>query len=95
MYYMPPEALKEKASCTPKLDIFSFGHLALYTANQEFPEVYDVTDSLTMKMKEEGTIQRERRKTSITIESEKVTVFTLSSPSVSLITPTRDLSQET
>ena len=63
MYYMPPEALKAKASCTPKLDIFSFGHLALYTVNQKFPEVYDVTDSLTMKMKEEGTIQRERRKT--------------------------------
>ena len=62
MFYMPPEALKEKASCTPKLDIFSFGHLALYTVNQEFPEVYDVTDSLTMKMKEEGTIQRERRR---------------------------------
>ena len=64
-YYMPPEALKENASCTPKLDIFSFGHLALYTVTQKLPEVYDITESLTMRMKEEGTIQRERRKTSI------------------------------
>ena len=61
-HYMPPEALKENASCTPKLDIFSFGHLALYTVIQELPEVYDVTESLTMKMKQDGTIQRERRR---------------------------------
>ena len=27
MFYMPPEARFEKAQCTPKLDIFSYGHL--------------------------------------------------------------------
>ena len=64
-YYMPPEALKEKASCTPKLDIFSFGHLAHYTVNQELPEVYEITESLMVKMLKKGTLQREKRKKSI------------------------------
>jgi len=41
--YMPPEALREKAPYSYKLDIFSFGHLILYTVNQEFPQVHEVT----------------------------------------------------
>ena len=61
--YMPPEALMEKASCTPKLDIFSFGHLTLFTVNQEFPKVYDITQ--TSKMQKQGTIQRFKRKTAL------------------------------
>ena len=65
MFYMPPEALKEKASCTPKLDIFSFGHLALYTVTQKPPEVHDITDSWTMKMKQEGITQRLKRRKSL------------------------------
>ena len=39
--YMPPEALSEKPQYDFKLDIFSFGVLSLYTANQEFPIVQD------------------------------------------------------
>lgn len=35
--YMPPEAFDVKTKYTDKLDIFSFGHLALYTAIGEFP----------------------------------------------------------
>ena len=60
MFYMPPEALKEKASCTPKLDIFSFGHLALYTVNQEFPKVYNVT--MTMNILQQGISERLKRR---------------------------------
>ena len=63
MFYMPPEALMEKASCTPKLDIFSFGHLTLFTVNQELPEVYEVKQ--TSKMQKQGTIQRCKRQAAL------------------------------
>ena len=59
MWYMPPEALEENASCTPKLDIFSFGHLTLYMANQELPNVYTI--KLTMEIVKQGIIERLRR----------------------------------
>ena len=66
MFYMPPEALMEKASCTPKLDIFSFGHLTLFTVNQEFPKVYDITQTSDIsKMQKQGTIQRFKRQTAL------------------------------
>ena len=35
--YMPPEACSDHARFNEKLDIFSFGHLALFTATQMFP----------------------------------------------------------
>ena len=35
--YMPPEALEAHSSYNAKLDIFSFGHLALFTMTQVFP----------------------------------------------------------
>ena len=35
--YMPPEACSDHAKFNEKLDIFSFGHLALFTATQVFP----------------------------------------------------------
>ncbi len=35
--YMPPEALEEEPKYSSTLDIFSFGHLALYTIVQDFP----------------------------------------------------------
>ena len=60
MFYMPPEALKEKASCSPKLDIFSFGHLSLYVVNQEFPKVYNIT--LTMAIQKQGIVEGLKRK---------------------------------
>ena len=59
-YYMPPEALLEHAQCSTKLDIFSFGHLALYTLNQKTPSVFEVT--MTPELKVKGTQQAERRK---------------------------------
>ena len=37
--YMPPEALKEIPVYGTELDVFSFGHLCLYVANQKFPYV--------------------------------------------------------
>ena len=35
--YMPPEAFELPPKYGPKLDMFSFGHLALFMATQEFP----------------------------------------------------------
>lgn len=35
--YMPPEALGKKPDYTTSLDIFSFGHLTLFTISQIFP----------------------------------------------------------
>ena len=40
--YMPPEALMPEPKYDVKLDIFSFGVLALCIANQEFPYPYEV-----------------------------------------------------
>ena len=34
LVYMPPEARNDSHRCGPSLDIFSFGHLALYTLTQ-------------------------------------------------------------
>ena len=36
--YMPPEALQTRARYCDKLDMFSFGHLALYATTQVFPQ---------------------------------------------------------
>ena len=38
LHYMPPEALEANSKYSDKLDMFSFGHLALYTIIQEWPE---------------------------------------------------------
>ena len=38
LIYMPPEAFEPKPKYGPSLDIFSFGHLALFTAIRIFPK---------------------------------------------------------
>jgi serine/threonine protein kinase len=62
-FYMPPEALRENALCTTKLDIFSFGHLILYTVTQELPRVYDVIQ--THNMQQQGIVERMKREKAI------------------------------
>ena len=52
---MPPEACSDHCKYNVKLDIFSYGHLALFTAAQTFPSnlppVYDDEDStFTLKL---------------------------------------------
>ena len=63
MFYMPPEACMEKAECTSKLDIFSFGHLSLHVLLEDYPEVFEV--KVTSKMLSDGTIQIMRRKNTL------------------------------
>ena len=60
IYYMPPEALKENPKYDEKLDIFSFGHLALYVINQVFPDVFEVT--ITPDVLHEETVQILKRR---------------------------------
>ena len=59
--YMPPEALKENPKYDQKIDIFSFGHLAIYVVIQEFPNVYEVTITPAVQ----GIHQRLRRQKSL------------------------------
>ena len=64
-FYMPPEALKENPKYDEKLDIFSFGHLALYVINQVLPEVFEVTITPAVLRDHEETLQILRRRTAI------------------------------
>ena len=59
-FYMPPEAQFEHAECSTKLDIFSFGHLSVYTLNQRAPQVFEVP--MTPELQKEGSYQTMKRK---------------------------------
>ena len=63
MFYMPPEACEEKAACTTKLDIFSFGHLSLHIVIGDFPVVYEVR--ITPDLLQKGGVQILRRRRSL------------------------------
>ena len=55
--YMPPEAFESDYG--KELDCFSFGALALYTVNQQFPEVDD--DSISVQSAQDQDIQIQKR----------------------------------
>ena len=50
MDYMPPEALDQRPRYDDKLDCFSFGHLALYLLNEEYPAPVGTGAQLTRRM---------------------------------------------
>ena len=59
--YMPPEALSSNPRYGPPLDMFSFGHLTLFTATQVFPrDLLTPTyhDPLTNRVKGRNEIER-------------------------------------
>ena len=58
--YMPPEALQEVPKYDTQLDIFSFGHLALYAITEEFPSVASITynDPVTKVLKARTEVER-------------------------------------
>ena len=61
--YMPPEALCENPNYDTCLDIFSFGQVALYTANQQFPEVFSaIFDPKMTSAIRSGEVEILRRK---------------------------------
>ena len=63
MYYMPPEARKENAVYTSKLDMFSFGHLSLHTVLGDYPVVYE--DDITPEVLQKGNAQIRKRQSSL------------------------------
>ena len=63
--YMSPEALQEIPVYNYKLDIFSFGHLTLYVAGQEFPVVHDLNARDMYSALKQSTVQIQRRRRAI------------------------------
>lgn len=59
--YMPPEALDSQSTYSDRLDIFSFGHLALYTMIREFPKNLLSSTYITSKDKVVARSEIERR----------------------------------
>ena len=57
--YMPPEAFEDGCKYTVKLDIFSFGHLALVTCIQQ--NAHPLLNHMYMKKNEQGKRQRAPR----------------------------------
>ena len=62
--YMPPEAFEVPPKYGSKLDMFSFGHLALFTATQQFPghllpSIYQ--DPTSRRLVPRNEIERRRR----------------------------------
>ena len=59
--YLPPEAFSEHSKHAPSIDVFSFGHLALYVALQEFPEIsHEEILTLTRKKREIEILKRKK-----------------------------------
>ena len=59
--YMPPEALDPHSTYSERLDVFSFGHLALYTLLREFPKDLPPATYITSKGDIVARTELERR----------------------------------
>ena len=68
--YMPPEALRERPKYDTPLDVFSFGHLALYLSIQQFPVVYEISPEDTIEAYQTGEVAIRRRQKWINMLSE-------------------------
>ena len=61
LQYMPPEALEKDATYCEKLDMFSFGHLSLYTITQVFPDLLGPnTQDKAKRLKPRSEIERRK-----------------------------------
>ena len=58
--YMPSEALSPDPKYDAKLDVFSYGALTLYVANQEFPTVYELQIPPLVTKKQEIQIYKRK-----------------------------------
>ena len=62
-HFMSPESLTQTPKYSDKLDVFSFGHLAIYLVNQQAPHVED--SSITKKDVKNKQIQIAKRRKSL------------------------------
>ena len=62
-WYMPPEALQEVPKYDTQLDVFSFGHLALFALTEEFPTVTPNTynDPVTRELHARTEVERRKK----------------------------------
>ena len=74
-FYMPPEAQFEHAECSTKLDIFSFGHLSIYTVNQRAPQVFEV--HVTPELQSGGRYQTMKRRSDLEAISHSHCLYSL------------------
>ena len=58
--FMPPESLSRSPKYSDKLDVFSFGHLAIYLVNQEASYVEDSTITATDVLKKQLQVGKRR-----------------------------------
>ena len=76
--YMPPEALQENPVYNYKLDIFSFGHLALYVAGEKFPDVHELDERTMLAALNKSKVQIQKRRKAIEcIGGERHTLYLL------------------
>ena len=62
--YMPPEAFEDHAHYGPSLDVFSFGHLSLFTVIQSPVRLllpHNHTDSVTGELKARSEVERREK----------------------------------
>ena len=59
--YLPPEAFSNNPKYDTPIDVFSFGHLALYVALQQFPEIsHEEVLTVTRKKREIEVLKRKK-----------------------------------
>ena len=58
--FMSPESLSRSPRYSDKLDVFSFGHLAIYLVNQETPHVEDSTITATDVLNQQRQVGKRR-----------------------------------
>ncbi len=73
VYCMPPETRFEKAVCTPKLDIFSFGHLTLHFTIGYLPKVFEIPH----RERKKGIVEQQKRNKSLEVMGQNHCLYDL------------------
>ena len=66
-FYMPPEASEDHAKYSTPIDVFSFGHAALFTGTQKFPDLKSATYLHPKTQRVVGRTEVDRREDSFVL----------------------------